>query len=359
MKATVKKEDLQKAQIVKRLSDSPKAVVLLVRNGNLSVIACSHRYARYTVPADNCTDGMAALSTAMFDSLSYLRGREIKFLQEDSALKVNAGTKLKLYCEELPDGVLSPPNLENPTRIKLEKDEVKGLKAVLGNVFFFPVDDEVASYVLNSSKGVEFVISDHSQFVFYRAKQSMSDKNFSFSSYLSHIKEIFSLIEGRMIIDIAKDSMLIKSRDVVSSVPFLEFDSSHLDSAKEALGDDQYMDGVLEFDCKHILEVIMSIGIVCEGKDFLTMKVEGEGLSLGLKSSWGVSRDKIPCSNSMGDMTIGLSHMLFENMLHCCKFGKTIEMRISAEQNFFRLSTKDKNLAVKCIAPVSSFELVG
>lgn len=361
MEAIVRREELQVAlRAVSRVVGKLGSVFLEVDSDRkvLSIIANSTRYLKYRIAAKNVKKGRISLHTSVFEGLLSLRKKKIELKTEGNALLVQGGTNLKLYCSKLPKDQLQPPEMEKTKSVVVDSKGMAIFRKLLDKVSFKSIGDDSDTIVqiTNGRNKLVVALVDDTHCSFYYSKP-VSNKKFSFTTYLNMLKDLSPFLENKSKLIISGTLLMVNSSNILATLPALQVGGVRVKNAKEALADSNYKKGSIIFDTKKFEQIFSSVGIVREGADIIELRVDGKKVKLRLETSFGVSTDSFKCSkNTLKRLRLKVPVIMFEDVLGSCSFGEELEFRVGRKEKFYMLSTSDRYYQVKTIAPLSSVD---
>jgi len=361
MEATIKREDLQMAlKAVVRITGKPNILFLQTSNkGTLSIISNSTRYLRYRINAKKVKPGYVSLHTSILNELPSLRKDVISLKKKGNSLMIEGGTKLKVYCAESSKDEMTPPEIDSPKVVSIESKDVGIFRKLIEKVSFNAIGDDnnVVVKLINTNKSFIIAMADAVHCSFYYHNKPISEKPFSFITYLSMLQSIIPFLEDKSKLKISNNLLMVSSFNLLTTLPALQVGSDIIKNAKTALSKDNYKKGSVIFDLKKFEKVFSSISVVREGADILKMEIGSKKLGFELRTSFGISKDSIKCEKNSGkNMSLKLPVIMFRDVLNSCSFGEQIQLKIGKQEKFFMVSSSDKYYKVKSIAPLSSVQ---
>ena len=360
MKCIVEKEDFITAQkAIKRIAPSTESVFLKVskETGTLSLIAKGTYYINYMVHAEVEEEGVISLNRSLFDTLPSLRGKKLKMESVNNSLQITCGSKVKLFCDEMTEDSIDPPSIKKDKKVVLDSKSVGIFKQLIGMTSFDSLSEsgDIPVRVQNDESGFHVKIADFVHCAFYTYNKKISEDNFSFTTYLKNLKDVTSFLSDKSKLLIDDSLMLLKSSNIVTTLPFVQdSETKEIDNALNFIDDSNFRKGKVTFNRSKLQESLNSISVISEGVDTLRLDI-GEEVMIYLKTSFGVSKDKIkPINCSLKSTKLDLPLPMFNGALNSTNFGDEVDFALSESGSFYRLFSTKNNFLCNCIAPIGS-----
>jgi len=362
MKCSVDKEDFVVAQkAIKKISPDTTSVYLKTNKeeGTLSLISRGIYYINYIISADVEEEGVISLNRSLFDMLVFLRGKKLKMESINNSLQITCGSKVKLFCDEINEEEFAQPSIKNNKKVILDSKAVGIFKQLINMVYFESLAQsyEVPARVESNSTGFHIRIADYVHCAFYSYKKQISDKDFCFTTYLKNLKDVVSLLSEKSKLLIDDSLMLLKSANIVTTLPFVQdSETKEIDSALGFIDPSNYRKGKITFDHEKLMTSLNSISVISEGVDLLRVDIDKKVI-LSLKTSFGVSKDKIsPINNSFTSIKLDLPLPMLNGALSSSRLGEEVIFTLSTEGNYYKLYSEKDNFFCNCVAPVGGIK---
>lgn len=354
MECLIKKADLEVAnKAVKKIVGRPEKVFLQTSKSKstFSVVANDSVYLKYTIPATKVIDGNVVLYTSLFDKLVSLRKENLLLKKEGNVLRIKSGTQLKLYTID-EDPKIMEQEQEQKQEIVISPKEAGLFRNILDGARFTKIDGEgYISIRIRNDNFMELGLADSVHCAFYTSTETLSKSKFDIVTNFELLRSATSFIESKVKFKTGKSSLGIYAPNIQSILPVLQQDNT-IDTAHSFLSNSHYKKGVIIFHVDELKEILNSLSIISEGPELLHFSIKNRICTVGLKTNLGTSKDHFKCVKSM-DTTLNLPIIMFREALDSCA-GKKIEMRISKEEKFYKLSSSDKQVNVECIGPIAN-----
>ncbi len=374
MKAVINRKDLESAlkaikKTVKKKEnkkEDDEELFLRTRENTLEVISNYEYKMTYIIPCEDSEPGLLKIKTKVLSGVPKMRTEKLTLQNVSNTLKINGGSKVKIYCSTYKKDELIPLKVnENFKKIKLKSAGLGIFQTIIKNINFKSkdIEDDLSDIpVLIESVDGKFTIyiADSTHSVFYLSKEKIFKTDFEFLTYFKNIKNMVSLLCDDTIIYINnKESKLyFKSSNLFAEIPSLQIGDQYIKNAIEFMKEkNTFVDGKFVFSRDSFRNVLDSIGVIREEGDTLKMKVKGKKAELSIKSIYGESRDVINLDeNSLGNKEFAIPLLMFEDVLFSASAGDEIFFRLSNTGKAYKIDSKRKNLIVRCLAPIKQPE---
>jgi len=361
MKVTIDKEDFIKSQkAVKKISPDAATVYFKTNDDNtLSIISKSIFYVNYIIPAVVTEHGTIALNKSLFETLSNLRGKQLKMESEGSSLQIISGSKVKLYCNEVNSDDLIQPEVKKDRKVILSSTGVATFKNLISMCSFGNLDsykEKTPIQIENNSDGFHVRVADYVHCAFYTYKKGISESDFSFITYIENLKNVIPFLNDKSKLLIDDSLMLLKSSNIITTLPSVqESEAKEIESALDFIDESKYTKEKVIFDRKKVMETVSSISVITEGVDILKLDIEKESIICSLRTSFGVAKDKIKfISNTFNPAKLELPLLMFTGSLNSCNAADEITFNISQNGNFYKLFSENDSTVSNCVAPIGA-----
>lgn len=361
MKCTVSRENLQKlSQAVKKFIGKVASIYLEVLDGELAVIVNSSLFLRFTVPIedDEASNGIVSLSQDRFDALvKDVRGKKLKMELEAKTLHITSGSKLKLFCNELSDDSISPPEVEESAKVKLKAKSVSSLKKVVDLAKFSMIYSEVElpgiPVLVKQSKGVLTLgFADTAHCVFY-CQEAISDKDFGITTLVSPLKALFSIMDGSAKFDIGESMIVISCDNLFASIPAVQLGIGMITTAWKTLNNDDLFNQQITLRYNSLIKVINSLAVVADGSsDFITCSSDDQKLNFMLKTSYGSAKDSVKIDGKIKLKKVSIPLLYLQETLNSCSGAETLTVQFAKDMSMYKVLADIGKIQVKCINPL-------
>ncbi len=358
MKCTISKDVLQEASsALTKLAHNPGKIYLIVDEVSLSIVANTITYLKFTIPAEDCTPGMVSIKGELFNGFLNLRGASITLEKVNNTLKVTGGSTLDLYCSEMFKEEIKIPEINVNDIIKLPSKSMAIFKTLVKQLIFNPTEKVPGGTpvnIINNETSFTIGLADTVHCAFYSCNPIIN-KNFEIVTELQTLKDVFTFLSDRAQLSVSSDTILIKSSNLITTIPTLQNGNSSIVSAKEFLDDEKYLEGELIINYDSLSSILKSISGIAAGSDILNFSIGSKKISVKLKTVYGRSLDYCQfISNSLENVELNLPLLMFENVLYSCSLGEELRFKLSENLNFYRMTTSDKDIKIECIGPISN-----
>lgn len=362
MKVIIEKEDFVNAQkAVKKISPDSSVVYLKTNeeDNTLSIISKSAFFVNYIIPAVIEVPGIIALNKALFETLSNLRGKNLKMESVGNSLNITCGSKVSLFCNEVNSEDLVQPSVKKNKKVLLNTTSVATFKNMVANCTFGSLDsykEKTPIKIENNESGFHVRVADYVHCAFYNYKKGISDNNFSFITYIDNLKNVIPFLNDKSKLLIDDSLMLLKSSNIITTLPSVQdSEAKEIESASEFINDDKYSKETIVFNRKGVLETLSSISVISEGVDVLKIDIDKEAIICSLRTSFGTSKDKIKfISNSFKNTKLEIPLLMFKGALESCNTTDEVTFHLSKNNNYYRLYAESDSIICHCVAPVGT-----
>ena len=359
MKATINKKDILNAtKMLAKISKADK-VFLLAKDAALDVIVTNPEYVKITIPAKNIEEGVLSIARDLFERIPSLRKDTLKLSSASNTLQVDAGSKLTLYCMDTGDEDLSIPDFdeEDSAKFVLPPAGVGNLAKILSSVKFSTFDEKDTIFAQLKVDGDKFSLglADSVHCAFYISKDAISKKPFNFVVSLQHLRDVVSYVDSKMSVKVNLKLMQIRSENLVCQLSAMSDIGDTVDEARTHLEKGMYKKGSITVNRNKLTKVIDSISVISKEGDECNFTFKGTKALLKMDTKSGKAKDTLELKdNTLGNIELAVPLKVFKDALSSVSSYEGIEIKLSTNDSFILVSSKDKTSMVKCIVPAVS-----
>lgn len=359
MKLTVKRDSLNTAiTAVNRLAVKPSFVVLIAKEGMLSVIANTETFVRFSVPAEIEEEGVVGLQYSVFADFLKLRKSTITLThrKKENTLNVESGSRIGVFILEVDEEQYLKPDSEWQAKMVLDAKSVGILKHIVNDVAFcyFLESDNDQARLINNKDGFCLQLADNAHCAFYRYNEPLSKSDFEFQCFIKPLQCVLSFLDEKVRVKISKSMLMFESDQLTTTISASQDNQiDHIMQSEQFMPDEMYGKGEIVFNANKFNEVLTSMSVVSDNAEPIQLDVRGTKVKLKVKTNYGVSEDKMTLdSNEYGDFKKSMSFLLMQNGLECCSaIDETVKMRVSDNEHYYRLTAESKLGIVQCLLP--------
>lgn len=361
----VNKKDFHSAYtLATKLVGKFTEVFLDVQKDGIWIIINVESYIKLFVPAEVEETGLLKIQQEVLQAIFSLRGDKLKcsFNREQNILNVSAGTKTSLYVsfKVYPEDIEEPEVESATNKIKIKSSAVGTLKDYMKIVAFTSPDINKHEYALmkNNADEMSLNFATPNQVTVYTFPNSISSKEFEITIPVDKLKMVLPILYTDSAIYITDNYMLIKSENIVVTLPAL-IDTQFIGfiEASESFTDDEHlMDGCLKLNIPDVKKALDSVRAISKGSGIINFKTKGDILYIDLENKIGTTKDKCKMEENtvQDDLKFSTPELFLDAALSMSsKVNNNIEMRFNDGLRYYVIFANKDDISFSTIGPTS------